>query len=47
MLRENRIFKKKKDIFRGEASEIRKREEELIKGIRERSQRKTFKKRRK
>ena len=47
MLRGNRICKKKKDIVRGEASAIRKREEELIKGIRVRSQTKTFKKRRK
>jgi hypothetical protein len=47
MLRGNRICKKKKDVVRGEASTIRTRKEELKQGIRVRSQRKTFKKRRK
>lgn len=44
MLRGNRICKKQKDIVRGEASAIRTRKEELKQGIRERSQRETFKK---
>jgi len=44
MLRGSRICKKKKDVVRGEASEIRTRKEELKRRIRERSQRKTFKK---
>ena len=47
MLRRIRICKKKKDIARGEASAIRRRKEELKQGIRVRSQRKMFKKRRK
>jgi len=43
----NRTCKKRKDIVRGEACSIRTRKEELKQGIRERSQRTIFKKRRK
>jgi hypothetical protein len=47
MLRGNRICKEKNDIIIGEAGAIRSRKEEVKHGIRVRSQRKTFKKRRK
>jgi hypothetical protein len=46
MLRRNKICKKK-EIVRGEATALRRRKEGLKQGIRVKSQRKTFKKRRK